>query len=173
MVFTAQFNHSLCFISKKKKKDEIKMMWIYGFYLLLTRLSNRLIYRLHLCRGVRHPPPNECPDYDTKQSGSEVSVMLALWGMRSTPLLPSLPGPLWSEVEVPIYWSNITKCVLMLNWITWNRTNFISKQRTYAKLIVWNRTVFVIETVRSLNWIVWIWTVWLNWICWNRNVSDN
>ena len=24
--------------------------------------------------------------------------MLGLWGMRSTPLLQSLPGPLWPEV---------------------------------------------------------------------------
>ena len=27
--------------------------------------------------------------------------MLELWGMRSTPLLASLPGPLWSGVVVP------------------------------------------------------------------------
>ena len=31
---------------------------------------------------------NECPDYDTKQSDGEASVMLELWGMLSTPLLP-------------------------------------------------------------------------------------
>ena len=31
---------------------------------------------------------NECPGYDTKQSDGEVPVM------RSTPSLPSLPGPL-------------------------------------------------------------------------------
>ncbi len=36
---------------------------------------------------------NECPGYDTKQSDDEVSVMLELWGMRSTPFLPSLPDP--------------------------------------------------------------------------------
>ena len=51
------------------------------------------IHRLRLCRGVR-PPPNECPGYDMKQSDPEVPVLLELWGMRSTPLLPSLPGPL-------------------------------------------------------------------------------
>ena len=33
------------------------------------------IHRLLLCRGIR-PPPNECPGYDTKQSDSEVPVML-------------------------------------------------------------------------------------------------
>ena len=28
--------------------------------------------------------PNECPEFDTKQSDGEVSVTLELWGMRST-----------------------------------------------------------------------------------------
>ena len=41
---------------------------------------------------------NERPIYDTKQSDGEASVILELWGMRSTPLLPTLPGPLWPEV---------------------------------------------------------------------------
>ena len=39
-------------------------------------------------------PPNECPEYDTKQSDDEVPVMLGLWGMRSTHLLLLLPGPI-------------------------------------------------------------------------------
>ena len=51
---------------------------------------------LHLCRGVR--PPNECPAYDTKQSDGEVPAGLELWGMRSAPSLPSLPGPLWPRM---------------------------------------------------------------------------
>ena len=58
------------------------------------------IHRLLLCRGVR-PPPNECPGNDTKQSDGEVPAMLELWGMRSTPSLPSLPGPLWPGVVAP------------------------------------------------------------------------
>ena len=58
------------------------------------------IHRLLLCRGVRSPP-NECPEYDTKQSDGEVLAMLELWGMRSTPSLPSLPGPLWPGVVAP------------------------------------------------------------------------
>ena len=58
--------------------------------------------------------------------------MLELWGMRSTPSLPSLPGPLWPGVVAPdmgpIYGLNRTKpcffhytdflhlnCVFMLN----------------------------------------------------------
>ena len=46
-------------------------------------------------------PPNECPGYDTKQSDGEVPAVLELWWMRSTPSLPSLPGPLWPGVVAP------------------------------------------------------------------------
>ena len=45
--------------------------------------------------------PNEYPAYDTKQSDSAASVMLELWGMRSTPLLPSSPDQLWLGVVPP------------------------------------------------------------------------
>ena len=37
-------------------------------------------------------PANNCSGYETKQSDGEVLVMLKLWGMRSTPLLPSFRG---------------------------------------------------------------------------------
>ena len=43
-------------------------------------------------RGVRRP--NECPGYDTKQSDSEVPVILEFVGMQCTPSLPLLPGTL-------------------------------------------------------------------------------
>ena len=47
------------------------------------------LQRLHLCRGVRPlPSPNECPVYDTKQSGEA----LELWGRLSTPSLLLLPN---------------------------------------------------------------------------------
>ena len=55
----------------------------------------------------RLEPPPRCPGYDTKQSDGEVQ------GMRSTPLLPSLPGSLRPGVVAPdkgpIYGSNRTK----------------------------------------------------------------
>ena len=45
--------------------------------------------------------------------------MLELWGMRSIPLLPLLPGPLWpEEVEPDSVLSKLQielNCVLMLN----------------------------------------------------------
>ena len=58
------------------------------------------IYRLLLYREVR-PPLNECPRYDTKQSDGEFPEVLELWGMRSTPSLYLLPGPLGPKVVAP------------------------------------------------------------------------
>ena len=45
--------------------------------------------------------PNECPGYVTKQSDGEAPVILELWGMRSTPSLSALLGPLWPGVVAP------------------------------------------------------------------------
>ena len=95
------------------------------------------IHRLHLFRGVR-PLPNECPWYGTKRSDGEVLVMPELWGMRSTPSLPSLPCLLWLGIVVPDRVLSMDQIelngVLMLNRITWNRSALIFKLRTYAKL---------------------------------------
>ena len=85
------------------------------------------IHWLHICRGVR-PHPNECPEYDTKQSDGKVPAMLKLWGTQSTSSLPLLPGPFWPGVlapdKDPIYGLNRTNGTVMLNWIAGNRNNF-------------------------------------------------
>ena len=64
-------------------------------------------------------PLNKCPGYDTKQSDSEVPVMLDLWRMRGTPSLPSLPGLLWPVVVAPNRALSMNQtelnCVPMLN----------------------------------------------------------
>ena len=54
-------------------------------------------------RGVQrgNTPPNECPGNDTKQSDGEAPVMLELWRMQCTPLLPLLPSPFWPGVVAP------------------------------------------------------------------------
>ena len=56
-----------------------------------------------------------------KQTDDEVPVMLELWGMRSTPSLPSLPGPLWLGMVVPekvLFVGQIElNCELLLNCI--------------------------------------------------------
>ena len=59
------------------------------------------IHQLLLCRGVRPPPTNEYPGYDTKSCDGEVPVLLGLLGMWSTPSLPLLPSPLWPRMVAP------------------------------------------------------------------------
>ena len=59
------------------------------------------IHRLYLCRRVRLPASNECPGYNTKQSDAEAQVVLKLWKMRNTSLLPLIPGPFWPVVVAP------------------------------------------------------------------------
>ena len=49
------------------------------------------------------PLPNECPGYDTKQSDGKVPIILVFGGIQSTPLLPSVSGPLWAGV-VASHW---------------------------------------------------------------------
>ena len=48
----------------------------------------------HFISAVGEDTPKKCSGYDTKQSDGKVPVRLELWGMWSTPLLPSVSGPL-------------------------------------------------------------------------------
>ena len=73
------------------------------------------IHRLHLCREVRFPLPNECPGYDTKQPDGEVPVMLEFWGTLSTPSLSLLPGPLRPGEVASDRVQIERKCLHMLN----------------------------------------------------------
>ena len=67
----------------------------------------------------RYDSPNDCPWYDIKQSDGEAL------GMWSTLSLPLLPGPLWPRLVAPdrvLFMGQIElNCVIMLNWIIWNR----------------------------------------------------
>ena len=71
-------------------------------------------------------------------------VMLELFGMRSTPSLPSLPGPLWPGMVAPDRILSMVKielnCVITINWIACDRTVLTFKLRTYAKMncLKWN-----------------------------------
>ena len=79
----------------------------------------------HLYKEVRLPN-NESPAYDIKQSDAEPPGRLELSEMWSTPLLLSLPGSFWPEMLVPdrvISMGQIElNCILVQNWIAWNRT---------------------------------------------------
>ena len=124
-------------------------------------------------REGRDRPPNECPRYDTKKLDGEATVMLEFWGMQNTTSLLSLPGPLRTRVEAldrVLSMGQIElNCVLMQNWIVWNRTVFDIETVLGHNWIVWNRTVLTFnnvwtKTILVPNWIVYIRTVWLNWI---------
>ena len=99
-------------------------------------------------------PPNEYPGYDTQQSDGGVPVMRKLWEMRSTPSLPSLTGPLWPGVVAPVRVLSMGQielnCVLMQNWIAWNRTILTFKLHTYAKL---NCLTFKLSSYSKLNYL--------------------
>ena len=75
--------------------------------------------------------PNECPKYDTKLSDGEAPAMLELWGMQSTPSLPSFPSPLRpGEVEpnrVLSMGQIELNSALIVNWIVWNRAAYMYK----------------------------------------------
>ena len=96
-------------------------------YICLLNLDSGgcLPSRLLFCKEI-WPTLNEYPRYGTKQSDDEFLIMLELWGMLSTPLSLSLPGPLWPGVVVSDRVESMDQielnCILMLNWIVWNGT---------------------------------------------------
>ena len=97
-------------------------------------------------------------------SNGEAPVLLELWGMQRTPSLPTLPGSLWPGAVEPDRVLSMDQieliCVLMPNWIAWNRTVLTFKLRAYAKLnrLKWN-------CFCMLNWIVWHRTIFWHWNC--------
>ena len=106
-------------------------MFIFVWFVLrrvLTQSAGAVEYTDSFSVEGFNPTPNECPVYDTKQSDGEFPVMLEFWGIQSTPSLPSLPDPLWPGVvssdRVRSMGQIELNCVLMLNWIAWNRIVF-------------------------------------------------
>ena len=145
--FYHENNMSFLFVFMKDAYTDIKLFTADYYCLVLYKpicIKNVLslycpvslgcrIHRLHLWKVLKHPT-NECSGYDTKQSDREVPVMLELWEMWITSSLPSLSGPLWPGVLAPnkilSIGQNELKCILMLNWITWNRTVLRHKLHT-------------------------------------------
>ena len=64
---------------------------------------------------------------DTKQSDGEAPLMLELWGIQSTTLLPFFPGPLWLGVVA-------YDRILSMGQIELFDRKTMWKQMTYAKL---------------------------------------
>ena len=82
------------------------------------------IHRLHFCRGVRHPQWVSWIWHKTIWSwGSSDAEALGDAGHPFIAIPPksnlARDGGTWYG---PIYRLNRTNCILMLNWIVWNRT---------------------------------------------------
>ena len=82
------------------------------------------IHRLHFGCIRLFSVISKCHEYDTNMSDGEATLMLELWGMRSTLLLPSAPCQLWPRVEASDRVLSMGKktvwhfnYVLRLNWI--------------------------------------------------------
>ena len=75
-------------------------MCVYKYTFVLAQLAGAVEYTD--CTSAEGKEPlNECPGYVTKQYDGEIPVMLGFGGMRSTPSLPLLPGPLWPGMIAP------------------------------------------------------------------------
>ena len=111
---------------------------------------------------------NECPGYYTKQSDGEVLVMLELWGMRSTPSLPSLPDRLSPGLVAPDRVLSMGQikinCMLMIICFGWNWNVLKLKLRTVLNClkrncffmpnwIVRNTNVFFFTSKLHLGWV--------------------
>ena len=66
-------------------------MYIYIYIYYLTQSAGAVEYIDCISKSV----------LDMTLNNKEASIMLELWEMQSTPLLPSLPGPLRPGVVVP------------------------------------------------------------------------
>ena len=90
---------------------------------------------------------NECSRYDTKQSDSEVSVMLEFWGMQSTPSLQSFPGPPQPGVVASDRILSMGQIelsyVFLINWIVWNWSAFVCKTDFYEMERFWTSMLYV------------------------------
>ena len=103
-------------------------LWNYTY---IAQSTGAIEYTNCISAERWEPLHNKSPGYDTKQSDGEASVILELWTMRSAPLLHSLPGPLWPWVVAPNRVLSMGQielnCVLMLNSIVRNRTDYLYK----------------------------------------------
>ena len=97
------------------------------------------LHILHICRGVRLL--KQVFRYMTQNNLIVTQVILELWGMWSIPSFPSLPGPLWPGVvatdSILSMGKTEQKCVLILDWIAWNRTVCVYKMGLALNNLQW------------------------------------
>ena len=125
--------------SFKKQIYELYKWYIFKIYMY----KENLVSNNPLALSARTAKSTDCfsaggktPPQWVSWTAVKQSVMLELWRMlRSTLLLPFLPGPLWPGVVAPDRDPSMGQNgVLMLNITAWNRTVSSFKMRSYAKL---------------------------------------
>ena len=113
----------------------ISFLYAYIYIFIYTQVSccqvsyGCRIQQLHHCRGVRLPQ-RVSYIYDTKQPDVEFPVMQELWGLWSTPLLPSLSGLLWPGVVAPDRVQSMGQ--IELNW-TFAKLNHSSTIKLFSE----------------------------------------
>ena len=105
------------------------------------------IHRLHLCRGVT-PVSQRVSWYDIRSFDGKAPV-LEIWGMWSTPSLPSSPGLLWTRMIAPDIVLSMDQKIELFDYLNWVQTN----GWYFIELVVihnntWNQLTLL------LNWIV-------------------
>ena len=82
-------------------------------------------HQLHLSRRVRTPSTDKCPDMKLNNLMVRLQWCWHFGECRVPSSFPSLPGPLWPglvALDRALSMGHIElNCVLMVNWIIWNR----------------------------------------------------
>ena len=86
------------------------------------------IRKLYPLQRGKIPLPKGCPKYDTK-----LHLVVSFRGVKNTPFLPLLPGPLWLGVVPPVRVPFIVQIVLFKDYSysikPWGKKEFLKKHK--------------------------------------------
>ena len=111
-----------------------------------------------LCVELSYAPNKNSFCYNTKQSDSDVLVILEFWEMRSTPSFPLLPVPLWLWVAVSDRVQSIGQIELTFKLCTnkWLMLNLIFRNKTVWSFICTNKwLMFTSDCYIAMLEIIW------------------
>ena len=130
--------------------------WLFFSTLLILAQSAGAVEYTDCTSAEVKNPTNERPGYGTKQSDDEVPVMLERWGMQSTPLLPLLPGPIWSGVvepdKCPMYGLNRTKPCFLHNTAFCIETAYLCWIELFEIELFWHLTLCIAQSAGAVEY---------------------